>query len=226
MVVGNGLIAKAFDAYKNNDEVIVFASGVSNSSETIDKEYHREIELLLSYKEKSQRLIYFSTCSISDQYLQNSAYTNHKSKVEKIIEEVFSRYLILRLPNLIGHTKNPNTMFNYFKNALLANTQVQIQENAYRYLLDIDDLAMLLPAILKNSTENLKIDVAVDNKQSVLSIYLTIAKVLGVAGNYKLIKGGYNYTLNLEQISTLALKENIHLQPNSGTFLFEKYLLK
>ena len=39
MVIGNGMIANAFKQYENDDEVIIFASGVSNSKENNDSEF-------------------------------------------------------------------------------------------------------------------------------------------------------------------------------------------
>ena len=45
MVIGNGLVASAFSKYKNDDDVIIFASGVSNSSTNKKEEFEREINL-------------------------------------------------------------------------------------------------------------------------------------------------------------------------------------
>ncbi|MEO7119531.1 MAG: hypothetical protein ABIY62_00460 [Ginsengibacter sp.] len=42
MVIGNGMIANRFISYKNNDDVIIFASGVSNSKDTIEENFLRE----------------------------------------------------------------------------------------------------------------------------------------------------------------------------------------
>ena len=46
MIIGNGLLAKAFIEYKNNDEIVIFASGVSNSLEEKQSEFKRETDLL------------------------------------------------------------------------------------------------------------------------------------------------------------------------------------
>ena len=48
MIVGNGLIASSFIKH-DNDDVIIFASGVSNSLETNQDKFDREIDLLKSY---------------------------------------------------------------------------------------------------------------------------------------------------------------------------------
>ena len=42
MVVGNGLIAKAFSHHANNPDVIIFASGVSDSACIDYREFNRE----------------------------------------------------------------------------------------------------------------------------------------------------------------------------------------
>ena len=34
MVIGNGMIANRFMSYKNDEDIIIFASGVSNSKDT------------------------------------------------------------------------------------------------------------------------------------------------------------------------------------------------
>ena len=47
MVIGNGSIAKVFkQEFGNDDSVIIFASGVSNSNEKNLSEYQRETILL------------------------------------------------------------------------------------------------------------------------------------------------------------------------------------
>ena len=88
MVVGTGLIAKAFLEYENDDNIIVFASGVSNSKEISIDEFDREKLLLNDYLEKygkNKHFIYFSTCSIYDTYFERSEYSKHKINMEKIL---------------------------------------------------------------------------------------------------------------------------------------------
>ena len=43
MVVGKGLLAKAFDEYNKNEDIVVFASGVSNSKETCFRKIERNM---------------------------------------------------------------------------------------------------------------------------------------------------------------------------------------
>ena len=85
MVLGNGLVANGFEIYKENDNVIIFASGVSNSGEKRKKEFKRELTLLKNIKIDNEVLIYFSTCSIFDKTLKNSLYVLHKKEIENYI---------------------------------------------------------------------------------------------------------------------------------------------
>ena len=47
MVIGHGMIAKHFSKYIDDENLLVFASGVSNSSTTKEADYTREQDLLL-----------------------------------------------------------------------------------------------------------------------------------------------------------------------------------
>ena len=66
MVLGNGLLANAFSAFKDDKDVFVFASGVSNSKENNPLEFEKEFQLLKDKIRENTgvKLIYFSTCSI------------------------------------------------------------------------------------------------------------------------------------------------------------------
>lgn len=66
MVIGNGMIANRFTNYKDDKEIVIFASGVSNSK-NINKENFKKEFLLLEdiIKANPDKVItYFSTCSI------------------------------------------------------------------------------------------------------------------------------------------------------------------
>ena len=43
MVVGNGMIANRFINYKNDEDTIIFASGVSNSKDTVEEQFSKRI---------------------------------------------------------------------------------------------------------------------------------------------------------------------------------------
>ena len=55
MIVGNGMMANAFAMRKNDEKHIIFASGVSNSTETSWEAFLRE-ERLLHLSRQNNRL--------------------------------------------------------------------------------------------------------------------------------------------------------------------------
>ena len=134
------MIAQAFSQYKNNDEVIIFASGVSNSGEEQNSEYDREFNLLKSQLPTDKKLIYFSTVSIFDPDYVNKKYISHKLKIESFIAFNFSNYIIFRLPIVVGKTDNSHTFFNYMKDKIIRGEEITIYKNANRYLIDIDEI--------------------------------------------------------------------------------------
>ena len=121
MIIGSGLLAQTFSQYAGSDKVLVFASGVSNSSASAVSAFEREISLLKSHIDTKMKLVYFSTVSVYDPDLSSSPYILHKRKIEQLITQECDSYIIFRLPILLGRTNNPNTLCNYIHNALCSN---------------------------------------------------------------------------------------------------------
>ena len=88
MILGSGMIASCLASSSiKHDGLIIFACGVSNSSETRTQEYERELELLSTYLGTDKKLVYFSSTSVVSGRISN--YTVHKLNVERYIEEKF-----------------------------------------------------------------------------------------------------------------------------------------
>ena len=90
MVIGNGMIANRFASYKNTDDIIIFASGVSNSKETVEENFLREFTLLKkTIKEHPENiLVYFSTCSVEDTDLALAPYVIHKKRLKHLLSKM------------------------------------------------------------------------------------------------------------------------------------------
>jgi hypothetical protein len=136
-IIGNGDIASVL---KDREDILFFASGVSNSKETDEKEYDREKALLLSQNDW-RRVVYFSSLGIFD---DNSRYYQHKREMEELVKG-FSKYCIIRIGN-ISWGKNPNTLINYFKNCVAEGKPFQIQD-VYRYIVDEEEFLYWLDRI-------------------------------------------------------------------------------
>lgn len=163
MLLGSGLIARAFEHFRDDPRVLIFASGVSNSTTATEAEYARERNLLLHQEGTSARLVYFSTCSLFDPALGGSGYIRHKLAMEELVRSRFPDHLILRLPNVVGHTHNPHTLTNHIRNCLLSGEPLTIQTKACRYLMGADMAAMACtPLILCPTLDERTVNVCLD----------------------------------------------------------------
>lgn len=149
MIIGNGIIANTFKSGGYNwDDVLIFASGVSNSKTTDPSTFQREEELLKLEMSKGIRLIYFSTISIFDPSLKDSAYVKHKARMEELLKNSSCPALVLRLPIVVSHSNNPNQLFGYLKTKILGKERITIFKKATRYLLDLSDLESIVHLLL------------------------------------------------------------------------------
>lgn len=130
MIIGHGDIASVLP---DREGFIFFASGVSNSQETRESEYQREIDLLMK-QNKQKHLVYFSSLCI---FYSDNRYARHKKYMEELIRKTFKHYTIVRIGN-ITWGKNPHTLINYLKNRRKAGKELEIK-NVYRYILNKKD---------------------------------------------------------------------------------------
>ena len=220
MIIGKGLIAKAFEKYNDNDNVIIFSSGVSNSLETRQSEFEREESLLKEYLILNKKLIYFSTVSVVDGSLKSS-YVNHKIKMEKLISDNHSNYLIFRLPIVIGSNANKITFFNSLKNKIENSEQLKVF-NVSRYLIDVDDLSNTLPILIDDENEkNKTLNICFDNFSSVKDIIDRMEFYLEKTSDKVYIDCDSNKPVDNYYFNTLFKKSNDY-----NEIIYQKYLTK
>jgi nucleoside-diphosphate-sugar epimerase len=226
MVIGSGLVARAFNSYENNRDYLIFASGVSNSSSSEIFSFIREEEMLVSaLNENPEKIfIYFSTCSIYDVSLNNSAYVKHKLRMENIIVQSDLKYCIFRLSNLAGYSKNPNTVLNYFVQHISSGNFFYLWKNSYRNIIDIQDAFKVCDYILTNGlfTSNI-INIANSNNYSVQVIVSCIEHFLGKKGNYELIERTSNPIINIDDVKNIFSMLNITFDANYLERIIHKY---
>ena len=140
MILGKGDLASVL---KDRHDLLFFACGVSNSQETNEAEYQREIDLLLN-QSRDSHLVYFSTLAI---FYSKTRYTTHKRVMEEIVKKNFKSYTIIRLGN-ITWGNNPHTLINYLKD----NPQAELKDE-YRYICEKDEFLHWMSLIPTWSTE-------------------------------------------------------------------------
>lgn len=130
LIVGSGDVASAVQELDNDNPRLYFASGVSNSRETREKEYQREIDLLLA-QDKRHHLVYFSSLAVLN---SDTRYIRHKYFMEILVKGVFPHHTIVRIGN-ISWGSNPHTLINFIRTQMEAGKKPQIKDE-YRYVVD------------------------------------------------------------------------------------------
>lgn len=193
MVIGNGMIANVFKDYKENDNYVIFASGVSDSTNINESSFEREEKLLNElttiYKEKV--IIYFSTCSIYDNQRKGNPYVLHKLKMEEIIISKNINYLIFRVSNPIGFTRNTSTFFNYFIDKINKDEEFEVWNNSFRNIIDIDDMYKICNYIINEKKYiNSTINIANPENYKIQTIIAGIEKYFNKKSKFNIIDKG------------------------------------
>lgn len=209
MIVGSGLLAKNFKKYRKHSEVIIFASGVSNSSETASPNFARESNLLseMISSNLDKHLVYFSSCDVV--YTENivSKYYQHKLQMEEIIQASGVNYSIFRLPQIIGNSSNQHSLINFFVKAIMHGELIDIWEHAYKNLITINDIFKIADFLLVNKLSvNKTVNIVNPHYYSVLEIIDCLEKLLDKKCNYRIIDKG-NKPTYVNEVSALAASE-------------------
>jgi len=212
MVIGNGQLAHAFYDFKES-EVIIFASGVSNSNSINKNDFLRERDLLISilttYRDRV--IVYFSSCALSSEGYTMNAYYQHKLAMEALIHSHSTQYYIFRIPQLFGDLKAHSTLINFFYYAIKDETPFIIYNEAYRYVIDIEDVRYLVEKYLEYHASGVVVDLANSYKYSVKEIIHILEGIMNKKGNYKEVRQYDDYNLNLERLHDFIKKYDLNL---------------
>ena len=199
MIIGHGLIASAFNSYFINDQnVIVFASGVSNSRENRSEAFLRERRMLMDALSYEKFILYFSTCSVDDPELFDSPYVMHKKEMETLVCSA-KDYAIFRLPQVVGKTTNPNTLSNYINKQIMSEESFQVWRHAKRNLIDIKDVVSIVIQLIQVTRVNrITINIACPFSISIPKLVNIFESVLGKKASYMLVEAGGGYAIEVD----------------------------
>jgi len=214
MIIGDGMIAKACNPI-DRDDVIFFASGVSDSSETDSREFERERKMLektvSTYNDKV--LVYFGT-----RISMENPYFVHKQKMCDIIR-VKDKYIILRLSQVVGRGGNAHNFFNSIFVSLINREEIKAYP-VKRSLIDIEDIVMVLEYLLNNNLYGEHRLFEIDTVPAV-DIIKIMAKEMGVDANITSIEGE---VLEVPSNSTLINTLIESLRGNYTEDVVKKYI--
>ncbi len=227
MIVGRGMVAGALKDLSGWEDDILFSSGVSNSGEQSDRFFQREIDLVNHYLQKANSdssFVYFSTTSIFDSAKSGSMYVNHKIFVENLIKESKVNYLIIRLPNLVGFSNNPNTLTNFFVDRIRMRRAIKLNFHAIRHLIDVGDLPFIMNDIKeKFGKRNLTVDVETDRPLSADKILSMLEDVLNMKADIQHIDAKTISVINNAELKKSALYYQLKTNDDYHYRLLKKY---
>ncbi len=203
-VVGSGMLAQAFGSIATEvPAAIICASGVSDSQTSDASAFLRERELLKTVARRASEthsiLVYFSAASVygdgSRSFIETgptiprTPYGWHKLDCERLVAGSGARYLILRLPNIVGSAGHPRQLVPSLIRQALAGSVV-VRTDATRDLLDLDDLVDITTHLLCCGAVDVILNVASGVSTPVPPLVEHIERILGVAPTITLVDGG------------------------------------
>lgn len=229
MIVGHGLIATAFHRFFSDDEnICIFASGVSNSKCFKDESFRRERDLLVEHIlrcDKDCLFVYFGTCSLYDPDLRGSPYVKHKVEMEAIVKS-HPKYIIFRLPQVVGQSNNPDTLTNYIYKKILLDETFDLLSHAMRNIIDVDDVALIANQIVKDiNCINKTINIANPTSISVVDVVSIFEDILQRKARFVLRKKGSSYQINTNYIQPVINFLDLNFDGDYVKSVLNKYYL-
>lgn len=225
MIIGNGMLARAFAAYATNDRYLIFASGVSDSTETRITAFQREETLLRASMQANpdKKLIYFSTCSIYDPSLRDSVYVQHKLRMEDLVCAHQRHFIIFRLPQVVGVTKSP-TLVNFLYQKIITQQPFELWTQSTRYLIDVADVVRVIDYILVNQLfDKQRVNLATPQACSVEEIVAILERLTQRRGIYRKVAKGAGYSIDLSEVQPLFEQLGIRFDERYLERVLSKY---
>jgi nucleoside-diphosphate-sugar epimerase len=225
MIVGNGLLARAFARrFANDPHVTIFASGVSDSLEVREQAFARERQMLDSVLARATgRTVYFSCCSLWDREAAMTPYMRHKRDMESRVL-ASAGGLVLRLPQVVGPAGNPRTLANYLRAKIMAGERFEVWRNAERNLIDVEDVAVIATAMIEDLDDARPLrSIATPYSLGMSEIVAIFERVLARTADFTLVDKGRALPVDATESVALAARLGIDFGPDYPERLLRKY---
>lgn len=227
MIVGKGLLARAFEPHFGKDsDVVVFASGVSNSLETRASEFAREQTLLCRLLgSEARRFVYFGSCGVTAAEPDLTPYMKHKLAMESLVLSA-PHGLVLRLPQVVGRTENHHTLTNFLRDHIVSGEHFTVWAHAERNLIDIDDIVKIgvrLGLATALPTKPATVSIAATRSLLMPEIVGIFERVLGKTANCSYIEKGAPMLIDTSVVENVSAGLGIDLGTGYIARVIDKY---
>lgn len=206
MVVGNGMMAHAFRVFESRKDVVIFASGVSDSTENRPAAFQRERELLRQTRatHPDALLVYFGTCSVDDPDRRETSYVRHKQAMESLIASFAHPWIVFRVPLAIGPIHRSPTLANFLHRKIVRGERFEIWARSTRYPIDVDDLVRIVSRLADDSSMwRRAINVAL-RAFPVTDFVAILERITRRTAVYTVVDKGARYELHCPEVAALA----------------------
>ena len=212
-VIGAGQLAKSFQGITGGD-VMILASGVSDSNCKDDVQFKREEKLLLETMKDNldKKFVYFSSCALSAKDYELNEYYRHKQKMENLIKQYSDNYYIFRIPQLFGSLIHHKTLINFIYESIVNEDEFFVYDEAYRYVIEIGDVRKIVEQYLLLEKNNIVVDIANPYRYKVIEIVKIFEKLLNKKAHYEIVQREDKYTLDLSQMQIFIKKHKLNLE--------------
>ena len=219
------MMAQAFSAFAQDTSVLVFASGVSDSTETREAAFHRERDLLAqtlaSYRK--HLVLYFGTCSVYDPDRRDTPYVRHKLAMEELIAASPNPWMTLRLPLAIGPGHRGNTLANFLYERIVRGESFDVWAGATRYPVDVEDTFRIASRLVPNrALWGRHINIAL-HAYRVLDFVGILETIVRKRANYRLLQKGQHYEVPCPEIAEIAPELRLDMSEDYLGMVLRKY---
>ena len=231
MIIGSGFIARNFENYSDvlkKLNICLYAAGISNSQtqdkKLLEREKNRFIDFFKKFDQK-KKLVYISTCSISDPSRNQNLYVLNKLYIEDLVKKNVKNFLIVRLPEVVGKNENKFTLINFLNNKIKKEEKFEIWSNAKRNVIDIEDVVPLVINLMENKNlTNAIINIANPKSYFVNEIVRNFEKLSNKKANYNLVnKGQRDWDLDTAKTLEMSKKIKVNFNENYLYKILKKY---
>lgn len=219
------MMARAFSAFGGRADVVIFASGVSNSLETDSAAFSREKALLEQVRKDNPAalLVYCGTCSADDPELRDTPYVRHKLAMESLLSASDGPWLVLRIPLAIGRNSRSRTLAQFLHERIARGQPFEVWEGAARFPIDVEDIFRIGSRFIDDpALWNRRINVAL-RSFPVRDFVSVMERIVGRKANCTLVRRGRRYELACPEALQVARELDLDLGEQYLEKLLRKY---
>jgi nucleoside-diphosphate-sugar epimerase len=132
--------------------------------------------------------------------------------------------LVLRLPQVVGRTDNPNTLTNFLRDRILSGESFQVWSRAERNLIDIDDVVAIASAMIECEEQiPAVVNIAAERSVPMPAIVAIFEEALGRKANFDLKDQGTPFPIESAYANRVGRELGIDLGSNYAERVIRKY---